>query len=65
MPEHANPIQVQKYLKGTDYPVSKSDVPETARRNKLDQEILDTLEGIPEREYDSPNAVTREIGTLE
>ncbi|MCL5411335.1 MAG: DUF2795 domain-containing protein [Patescibacteria group bacterium] len=65
MGEFVNPIQVQKYLKGVDYPVSKGDLLETARREGADEEVLKTLERLPERIYNGPNAVTEEIGKFE
>ena len=60
----ANPIQVQKYLKGVDYPCSKRDLVEKARQEGADQNVLGTLERIPERTYHGPNAVAEEIGKL-
>ena len=62
--EKVNPIQVQKFLKGIDYPASKEDVLETARRNKADDNVLSTLERIPDREYEGPTGVTEAIGDL-
>lgn len=60
-----NPIQVQKYLKGVDYPVRKSELVDTARREGADQRIVSTLERLPERDYEGPSGVTREIGNLD
>ena len=62
--EKVNPIQAQKFLKGIDYPASKQEVLETARRNKADDNVLSTLERIPDREYEGPTNVTKAIGEL-
>ncbi len=59
-----NPIQVQKYLKGVNYPASRRDLIETARREGADQNVIATLERIPDRTYDGPTGVAREIGKL-
>ncbi len=60
----ANPIQVQKYLKGVDYPCSKRDLVEKARSEGADQTVLSTLEQIADRTYNGPSAVAEEIGKL-
>jgi len=44
---HANPIGVQKYLKGANYPARKEDLVMTARGNKAPREVLEALERLP------------------
>jgi hypothetical protein len=61
MAETPNPIQVQKFLGGLDYPVSKDTIVETAKKNGADKDVLDALEGLPDREYDAPTAVSKAI----
>ncbi len=60
-----NPVQVQKFLGGMDYPAGKEDLVEHAEQQDADEEVLDVLRRIPEREYDGPNAVSHEIGKIE
>ncbi|GAA3665430.1 uncharacterized protein DUF2795 [Lentzea atacamensis] len=57
----SNPIQIQKYLSGVDYPVSKRQLLEKARDNGAGQDVLTALEKLPEREYNGPNAVSAEV----
>ncbi len=67
MPESktkVNPIQLQKYLKGISYPARQSDIVEAARRNKADQNILETLDQLPDREYKNPAEISKEIGKM-
>ena len=64
MPKIANPIQVQKYLKGVNYPASKRDLVERARRQGADENVIYTLESIPDRTYEGPSGVAKEIGKL-
>lgn len=59
-----NPIQVQKFLGGLDYPVAKQEVVEQARKKGADANVMDALERIPDRQYDSPVSVSAEIGKL-
>ncbi|GAA4736424.1 DUF2795 domain-containing protein [Amnibacterium soli] len=61
MADMPNPIEVQKHLKGMDYPVSKDTILSTAKDSGADQAILDALGNIPDREYDGPNAISHEL----
>jgi hypothetical protein len=56
-----NPIQVQKFLGGIDYPASKEDIVRTATDAGADDDVLNALEGIPDREYDGPTAVSEAV----
>ncbi|MEW9548514.1 DUF2795 domain-containing protein [Nonomuraea sp. NPDC050783] len=56
-----NPIQLQKHLSGVDYPASKDDLVRTAREHGADDDIIKALEGMPDREYDGPNAVSQAV----
>ena len=60
-----NPVQAQTFLGGIDYPASKEDLVEHAEQQGADEEVLDALRQIPDREYDGPNAVSHEIGEIE
>lgn len=56
-----SPIQVQKYLSGIDYPCDRDGLVTAARKNGADAEIIDTLEDLPDRTFDGPNAVSQAI----
>ena len=60
-----NPIQVQKFLGGMDYPAGKEKLVEHARGQGADENVISTLEQLPDREYDGPSGVTKEIGNIE
>ncbi|OAA23345.1 Protein of unknown function (DUF2795) [Frankia sp. EI5c] len=57
----ANPIEVQKFLKGIDYPADRRTLVTTARREGASEEVLTALEHITDRSYDGPNAVSQEV----
>jgi Protein of unknown function (DUF2795) len=57
----SNPIQIQKYLSGVDYPVTKEQLLEKARDNGAGEDVLSALEKLPERDYNGPNAVSAEV----
>jgi hypothetical protein len=56
-----NPIQLQKFLKGIDYPAGKDKILSTAEGNDADDNVMEALRAIPDREYDGPNAVSHEL----
>ncbi|HEV3407668.1 MAG TPA: DUF2795 domain-containing protein [Gaiellaceae bacterium] len=58
---NVNPIQVQKALGGMDYPAGKQQILDHARQQGADQEVVSALEQIPDREYDGPSGVQKEI----
>jgi Protein of unknown function (DUF2795) len=60
-----NPIQIQKFLKGVDYPARKADLLATAERQGADEEARAALERLPEREYRTPADVSEALGEIE
>jgi hypothetical protein len=61
MADTPNPIQIQKFLGGMDYPVSKDTILETAKKEGADDNVLDALGRIPDGEYDAPTAISKAI----
>jgi hypothetical protein len=57
-------IHVQKYLGGLDYPVGKSELIDKAEQSGADKQTIQALEKIPERQYESPVSVSREVSKL-
>jgi hypothetical protein len=60
-----NPIQLQKYLKGVDYPAKKQDLLNAAQRNDADENVRATLERLPDQTFNSPNDVSEALGKLQ
>lgn len=60
-----NPIQLQKHLKGVDYPAKKQDLIERAQQQGADENALSALKQIPDEEYGSPTDVTKAISNVE
>lgn len=60
-----NPASLQKYLKGMNYPATKDDLIEHAESQGADDNVLDTLEQLPEDEYETPADVSKAIGEIE
>lgn len=61
----ANPIQIQKHLKGVDYPASKQDLIEHAQQQGADENIRSVLEQLPDEEFETPAEVSKAIGDIE
>jgi hypothetical protein len=51
--------EVQKALKGADYPMDGPQLAELAKKNGAEQELVDELQGL--RQVDGPNGVMKEL----
>ncbi len=60
-----NPIQLQKFLGGMDYPAKRDDLVKHAEQQGADDDVRSVLQQIPDREYDGPNAVSQEASKIE
>lgn len=60
-----NPVQVQKFLEGVDYPASKGDLINNARQKGADQNVISTLEKLPDQTYNTPVDVSETLGKME
>jgi hypothetical protein len=53
---------VQKALKGFDYPGNKNDLATHAESNGADSGLVETLRGLNKDSFDGPNAVMSALG---
>ena len=56
-----NPIELQKHLKGVDYPATKDDLVSVAQSNGAPQEIVDALQSAKKDSFEGPSAVQQEL----
>ncbi|MEU9925637.1 DUF2795 domain-containing protein [Streptomyces griseoluteus] len=56
-----SPIDLQKALKGADYPASRDDLVSVARSNGADDKVVDKLEHAGKRRFDGPNDVQKAV----
>ncbi|SDX79006.1 Protein of unknown function [Geodermatophilus africanus] len=54
-----SPIDIQKALKGMDYPATKEQILEHAKGG--DKDVLDALQKIDDREYEGPSGVSAAV----
>jgi hypothetical protein len=59
-----NPIQLQKFLGGIDYPARKQDLIKTAQKAGADQNVMNTLKSLPRDDFNSPNDISEAIGDM-
>ena len=52
---------VQKALKGADYPASSEQLADRASKNGADRDLVDTLRGMRKQSFDGPSAVMKEL----
>lgn len=60
-----NPIEVQKHLKGINYPVNKADLINHAKQHGADENLQSLLEELPEDNYETAADVSKAIGQIE
>ncbi len=59
MTETPNPIQMQKFLGGVDYPAERDELVAHAQSKGADDAVVAQLKSMPDRSYDGPNAVSK------
>ena len=57
-----SPANVTHHLKGMDFPASKEDLIQQARRNGAEGAVLEVLEAFPEDEFESMADVMKAYG---
>lgn len=60
-----NPIQLEKFLKGVDYPARKADLIKKAQQNGADQGALSTLNQLPDQQFQTPADVSQAVGAID
>jgi hypothetical protein len=59
-----NPIQLQKYLKGVDYPASREALLTNARKMGADESVFSSLKQLPDDDFETPADVSEALGKL-
>jgi len=63
MPENDNisAAELQACLKGVDYPADRDELIETAKSNEAPDPVMNFLERIPDKQYETPVDVSKEL----
>ena len=62
---HVSPAILVKYLKGMHYPASKKNMVDSAQSKTAPQNVMDLIAKLPDKTYNSPIDVTKEVGRIE
>jgi len=60
-----SPAQVEKYLKGADYPASKENLLDRARQNQAPDDVVRKIQSLPGDQFPSTKDVMRALGQTE
>jgi hypothetical protein len=60
----SHPVEVQSFLEGVGYPTRKERLVEEARSQGASRDVRETIERLPEKQFDSPTEVSEAIGSL-
>jgi hypothetical protein len=64
-PDEPRPEEIQRVLKGADYPMGKEKLLALAKSNGADGEVMAVLGRMNDRNFDSADAVLREATRVE
>ena len=59
-----NPLKIQHYLGGVDYPVGRAELLGKAHENGAPADVIGVLERIADREYATPAEVTKAASSV-
>ncbi len=64
---HGNlpPAQVGPFIKDIKFPVNKKDVIQHAKSRNANSEVIDTLESLPNQEFNSSQQLKRILGNIQ
>jgi hypothetical protein len=58
-------IDIQKALKGIDYPADRQTMVDTAREQGASDDVMSALEALPEQQFQTPAEVSKAVGQEE
>ncbi|HML06336.1 MAG TPA: DUF2795 domain-containing protein [Methanobacterium sp.] len=59
-----SPAQVEKSIKGIRFPASRQELVEQAESNNANGDVLNILENIPDKQFNSPVDISKAIGKM-
>ncbi|MCE5267645.1 MAG: DUF2795 domain-containing protein [Planctomycetaceae bacterium] len=60
-----SPIELQEYLRGVRHPATKDSLCSAAKDSGAPPEVMETLQRLPDEDYDGPPAVMKAFGEIE
>ena len=62
---YANPAEVEKCLKGVNYPAKKDDLIKHAQNQGANKDVIETLKEMREENFNSPIDVSKAVGEVD
>jgi hypothetical protein len=59
-----SPTEVEKYLKGVNYPIKKQDLIKHAQQQGANQDVMEVLKEMRAQEFNSPMDVSKAVGEI-
>jgi hypothetical protein len=59
-----SPAQVEKSIKGIRFPASRQELVEQAESNNANGDVLNILENVPDKQFNSPVDISKAIGKM-
>ncbi len=56
---------MEKYLAGMHYPAAKKKLTDSAKNKNAPDDVMNLISKLPEKTYNSPIDITKEIGKIE
>ena len=60
--QRRSPVSIQSYLEGVDYPAEKRELIDRAQQENAPDEVIQTLERLEDRQFDSAAEVNEQTG---
>ena len=62
---YANPAEVEKCLKGINYPAKKEDLIKHAQQHGANQDVIEVLKEMRDQDFNSPIDVSKAVGEID
>lgn len=62
---YANPAEVERYLKGVNYPAKKQDLIKHAQQQGANQDVIEVLKEMRDQNFNSPVEVNKAVGEID
>jgi len=62
---YANPAEVERYLKGVNYPAKKQDLIKHAQQQGANQDVIEVLKEMHDQNFNSPVEVNKAVGEID
>ncbi len=62
---YANPAEVERYLKGVNYPAKKDDLIKHAQQQGANRDVMEVLKEMRDQSFNSPVEVSKAVGEID